>query len=84
LIHVIASTFSRPSSVGSDSYKRSNDTSNLIDKQFNSFLESLWEKGNDVNQIQRKKRKLSSSEVDSTEDQDLSAANKEGTKVVGR
>lgn len=76
------STFSRPSSVGSDSYKRSNDTSNLIDKQFNSFLESLWEKGNDVNQIQRKKRKLSSSEVDSTEDQDLSAANKEGTKLM--
>jgi hypothetical protein len=35
-----------------------------------------------VNQIQRKKRKLSSSEVDSTEDQDLSAANKEGTKLM--
>lgn len=76
------SVFSRPSSVGSDTFKRANDTSSLIvDKQFNVFLESLWEKGNDSNQIQPKKRKLSSGEVDSTDNQDQSS-NKEGTKLM--
>lgn len=82
------SPFNRPLSVGSDSgsykttesFKRSTE-SILADKQLDNFLTSLWEKGNDVNQIQpQKKRKLSSSEVDSTGDQDQTG--KEGTKLM--
>ncbi|VDI35698.1 nuclear receptor coactivator 2 [Mytilus galloprovincialis] len=79
------STFNRPSSVGLETVKRPTDTSNfIVDKNLDNFLNSLWEKGNETNQIQpQKKRKLSSSEVDSTADQDqANFPNKEGTKLM--